>query len=430
MFWMVALALVVVLALVLVLPLWRGGSSRAVSRAAVNTGIYRERLAELQAQKESGGIDPEQFEQLRLELQRTLLDDVPDNPVESAGGRGRNAILIATLLACALPALGLLYYQRQPQQPEVRGLLSADRRMGPLVEEALWPGGSVPPQAGEDPVAFAQTLQRRLQRDGLRDVDGLMLLASTYMSLQQQDLAMEALGRAQALAPGRTDVALAGVQMSMGRHSGELTPESEELLRDVLRRQPGHQGALMLLGFAAFNSGDYPEAIEAWESILANRDPASEGASLLRNSIAEARRRMGSTSAASPPTASPTPAVAESSAPSLAVSVSVARELQEQVPSNAAVFVFARAAQGPPMPLAAVRRPATELPLEVVLNDDSAMLESMRLSNFQEVVVGARISSSGSPTAQAGDLEGSTATIRLDPGPQQITVLIDRLVGG
>ena len=75
------------------------------------------------------------------------------------------------------------------------------------------------------------------------------------------------------------------------------------------------------------------------------------------------------------------------------------------------MFIFARAASGPRMPLAIMRSTVKELPVKFSLDDSSAMSPAMKLSAFDQVVVVARISRSGTPTAQKGDLEGMTAVI-------------------
>jgi cytochrome c-type biogenesis protein CcmH len=80
------------------------------------------------------------------------------------------------------------------------------------------------------------------------------------------------------------------------------------------------------------------------------------------------------------------------------------------------------------MPLAAVRQPARGFPVQVVLDDSQAMTSSMKLSNFQQVVVGARISKSGGATANPGDLEGVSETLDLAKGPQSVSLMIDEVV--
>jgi cytochrome c-type biogenesis protein CcmH len=107
-------------------------------------------------------------------------------------------------------------------------------------------------------------------------------------------------------------------------------------------------------------------------------------------------------------------------------SVRLAPELKAKASPDDTVFIFARAAQGPPMPLAVKRAKVRELPLEFALDDSMAMAPGMQLSGFPRVIVGARVSKSGSATPQPGDLQGASATVANDAS--SVTVVIDSVV--
>ena len=93
---------------------------------------------------------------------------------------------------------------------------------------------------------------------------------------------------------------------------------------------------------------------------------------------------------------------------------------------NDVVFIFARAATGPRMPLAIAKAKVADLPYRFTLDDSMAMLPDMKISGFPQVVVGARISKSGSATPASGDLEGVGTPVR--PGASGVNVTIDRVV--
>ena len=217
----------------------------------------------------------------------------------------------------------------------------------------------------------------------------------------------------------------------MATQDGRLTRDSAHLISRVLREQPDHQGALMLFGFGAFNTGLYDEAIGAWERLLALRDPESEGVRLLRTSIARARElrdqreQQPASVASSTGTETSTPA---QTPPRIAVTVDLSPELEQRLAPEDTLFIFAKAAQGPPMPLAAVRQRAEGFPVQVVLDDSQAMLPSMKLSDFEEVVVGARISKAGDVMAKPGDLQGLSDRLTLAAGSQSVSVVIDQVV--
>ena len=90
------------------------------------------------------------------------------------------------------------------------------------------------------------------------------------------------------------------------------------------------------------------------------------------------------------------------------------------------LFVLARAAEGPKMPLAIVRMRVADLPLDFELDDSMAMAPQMTLSAFDQVVIVGRISKSGTAMPQAGDAEGFSITVK--PGTKNVKLKIDRIV--
>ncbi|MBA2593196.1 MAG: hypothetical protein H0U97_13470 [Gammaproteobacteria bacterium] len=101
---------------------------------------------------------------------------------------------------------------------------------------------------------------------------------------------------------------------------------------------------------------------------------------------------------------------------------------RERMSPSDTVLVFARAPKGPRMPLAVARCPAKDLPVTIVLDDSQAMAPEMRMSRFSEVLVGARVSRSGNPISQTGDLEGlADGIVALGKQPS-VLVTIDRVV--
>jgi len=106
--------------------------------------------------------------------------------------------------------------------------------------------------------------------------------------------------------------------------------------------------------------------------------------------------------------------------------VSLSGKLAGKTNPDDTVFVFARAAEGPRMPLAIIRRQVKDLPLTFRLDDSMSMSPAMKLSQFKQVVVGARISKSGNAAPQSGDLQGVSKTVNV--GDNNVAIVVDSLV--
>ena len=118
--------------------------------------------------------------------------------------------------------------------------------------------------------------------------------------------------------------------------------------------------------------------------------------------------------------------VADKAAASMMVTVSLSPEMAKKAAPEDVVFIFARATQGPRMPLAIVRKQVKDLPATVVLDDTQAMSPGMNLSSAPEVVVVARVSKSGDAKAQNGDLEGTSAPLKA--GTKAVAVNIGKVL--
>ncbi|MDH3438635.1 MAG: c-type cytochrome biogenesis protein CcmI, partial [Betaproteobacteria bacterium] len=210
--------------------------------------------------------------------------------------------------------------------------------------------------------------------------------------------------------------------MAQGRN---LEGEPEKLIARALAIDPANTKALALAATAAFNRRDYANAVQYWERMLTVLPPDSEAAQVVRSNIAEARSLAGGALAAASP-AAPAPALAPAPADAggrVSGVVKLAPELAGKIAPTDTVFVFARAAQGPRMPLAILRRQARDLPLEFTLDDSMAMTPAMKLSSFPQVVIGARVSKSANAVPQPGDLQGLSAPIQV--GANGVSVVID-----
>ncbi len=389
-----------------VLPLLKRGSNSGVSRNAINVAVYRDQLRELEADLRAGTLAQDQYERSRGEIETRLLQDV--SATEGAAARpGSNLGAIAFAIALPVCALAIYLVVGNPQAIQMAGT----------------PQSTAHGVSGEQMLAIVEKLAARM-RANPEDPEGWKILARSYAALGRFKEASEAYANATARSPGDAQLfadyadALA---MAQGR---SLEGEPEKLIARALAVDPRNVKALALAGTVAFSRKDYAKAEEYWERILAVVPPDSEFARGARANIAEARSLAGGTLAAPPP-AAPAAAPASPAADATRVSgtVKLAPALAAKVEPNDTVFIFARAAEGPRMPLAILRRQASDLPVEFALDDSMAMTPQMKLSSFPLVVIGARVSKSANATPQPGDLEGLSAPIK--SGANGVSVVID-----
>ena len=298
-------------------------------------------------------------------------------------GRPRGIFVLALLVAFALPlgAAGLYLLIGTP---------------------VALNGVEKQPEAMSIDQAVAE-LQAHLQTEP-KDAQGWQLLAQTYATMHKSAEARDAYERVLNLQPDST-VAMVGWAEadSIVRPDHRIEGRSLDLLQRAVQLEPDNQRGLWLLGISQFQHDRYAEAATTWRKLQPLLDPGSTVAKAVAEQIAVADARSGQ-----PPGTAQT---AAPDGPALQVQVSLAPKLKDQLHVGQTLFVYARAEQGPPMPLAVARLDAATLPATVTLTDAMGMTPQLKLSSATRVFVGARISNSGQAIAQSGDLEGDAGVV-------------------
>jgi cytochrome c-type biogenesis protein CcmH len=265
------------------------------------------------------------------------------------------------------------------------------------------------------------------------DLRGWILLARSYETLNRYADALLAYGNARRLGGDDPELLADYADALVMANGGRFNDEAGELLQRAVEGQPDNVKALWLMGHWKNQQGSSTEALDYWQRAAALLPAGSEDAAVIAQQINQVRQRLGMAPAAAapaamaagaasgtPPPASGTPAAASA----IQVTVSLAPALAANARSEDTVFIFARAVQGPRMPLAIVRKQVKDLPVTVTLDDSLAMSPAMTLSKFGQVTVGARVSPSGNAMPQSGDLEGSKSPVSVG-STEAVAITID-----
>jgi cytochrome c-type biogenesis protein CcmH len=384
-FWLLGAALALAALAWVLWPLLRGRPGGPVSRQAANVSIYRDQLRELEHDLAAGTLARADYERSRAEIEARLLEDVrePDAAPVRPARRGT-----ALALGAAIPVLALAVYLAVGNP----GMLSRQVEHGATVQQLE---------------AMTARLAARL-RENPDDAQGWQLLGRSYAALGRYAEAADAYARAAVRAPRDADLLVDFADVLAMARGQRLAGEPEKLVQRALELDPKNLKGLALAGTAAYERKDFAQAAAYWERMLPLVPAGSEDARMIEQNVAEARQLAGSPAASVQGTVSLSPALKDRAAP------------------DDLVFVFARAAEGPPMPLAVARARVRDLPYSFRLDDSMAMTPAMKLSAFPRVVIGARISKSGNATPQPGDLQGASAPVANDAG--EVRVVIDRVV--
>ncbi|MEN9531028.1 c-type cytochrome biogenesis protein CcmI [Aeromonas sp. HMWF014] len=417
-FWIVIAALLVLVSLALVVPLWRGEGKQSISRSALNKQLYRQRLLEIGEEREQG-ILAEEPDSL-IELQRSLLDDIPD--VEQTARGGKSLIWIPGVLVLVVVSLGL-YYQLGSWR-EVQRWQDANSRLGELSNRILVEQDAQVTE--QDLMDFMLALRTRL-KDEPNDYRGWLLLGRLSLDGNDPEMAREALERAYALAPQKAMVAVPYAQALM-MTGGEA--QADELLRSAIALDPANIEARSVYAFMALQKEDFKTALLRWREMLPLMEKGSTRYTMVERSIDYAEQQLKQRGMAAPSVPAiqseqaQTQASVQVQAGEFPLHVTLAPGIQ--LPEDAHLFVFAVIPNGPPMPIAVKRIAGPQFPLTLSLGDGDAMMEGSKLATYPQLQFKARLSRGGNVMNKEGAFEGVSAPIPTDAIPSApIDIRID-----
>lgn len=393
-FWLAAGLLALVAMAFLLIPLLRGRRAQAEEdRTALNVALYQERLAELDAQHAAGTLDDAQLQAGRAEAARELLADT-EGEGERRSRLGRAAPLLAAVL---LPLLGLGLYLHWGASEK----LALSREL------------AEPPHSMAE---MTERLEKAVQAQP-DSAEGWYFLGRTYMTQERFEDAAKAFERAANLSGRQSEVLGQWAQALYFANGKKMAGTAQALADEALKQNPEEVTTLGLMGIAAFEDQRYADAVDYWQRLVAALPADDPSRAAIQSGIERARQHLAERGEKLPEA----PAAAATAGVTLKVRVDLSDAVKGQVKPDDSVFVFARAVNGPPMPLAVKRLKVADLPDEVSLSDADAMMPQLKLSAFPQVELVARVSRAGN--AISGEWIGRSQPLSTaGAGDQAVTI--------
>lgn len=437
-FWIIS-GIFIVTALLFIIPtLLRNKDTQLknLEHDAVNITVYRDQLVELDKDLENDILSQEQYDKSKQELQQRMLQDVTEHEeVVIQKNKKIYNIALSTVIALMLPLGAVFLYLNIG---DTRGLLPQEQLASATQMNR---GGGGEDLAGHDFSAALETLIARLSNNP-EDIEGWVMLGRTYTAMERYTEASNTYAKLAELVPNNPQILSDYARVLGLKNQGTLAGKPTELLYEALRIDPEFPPALALAGHAEFEQEKYNEASAHWEKLLETIPPDSPLAKSVKDSIAEAKLlSSGGKEGASEksivmnesvtqtdiqPVNNTAVDTTETIALSVSGQVNIKPELVTKAASNDTLFIYARASNGPKMPLAILRLKASDLPAAFTLTDDMAMMPTMKMSSFPEIVIEARISKSGQAVPSSGDLQGFSKPIKL--GSNDVEIVIDKQI--
>lgn len=401
-FWISTIILSLAAVVLIVLPFVnKKANNDEVLRDELNKAFYKDRLDELEVEAEEGLVDDQQ--ELIADLKQSLLDDVPAEKQAKKTKISSVAVVVPSVIFTVVLSYGM--YFKFGAMDDVKHWQQVSANLPELSKKLMSAeGGALTDDELED---LTLALRTRLHYQP-QDSTGWLLLGRIALANRDAQTAIDAMERAYKLEPNNEDVQLGFAQALM------LSPDEAEqnqarlLLSRLVQKDYVDLRVFSLLAFDAFERQDYPSAVKYWSIMQQMIGPQDSRYEMLSRSIESAQKKMGNLMG-----------VAEGK------SVAVTLELSEQVNADpdAVLIVSVHRADGSPMPVAAARYPLGAFPRTVVLDDGNSMMEGIKLSSLETLMVRARLDTDGNVATREGDWYGESEVVELG---SPVTLSIDQ----
>ncbi len=411
-FWVIVVLLIIAALLFIIPPLFQkrdeNSESEQSKRDELSVAVFKDQVVELERDLNNGSLSQEQFELAKQDIERELLESTQAEKVmQTSGDETVNALIAkasAWVIIISLPIMTIAFYNSFGGGPEAFDpsliQVDAEGHQGSNVEEMI------------------ATLTQRLEANP-DDAEGWAMLGRSYYFVQQYGPSAQSYANAIAKQQVENPDLYADYADALAlANNRNLQGKPMEAVIRAIALDPNHTKSLWLAGTGAYQARDWAEAKRYWEHLLSLMPQGSENAQMIEANLSEIYQLLGQAA----PEQGSTQAAANSVVHG---TVELDPAISTQVSPDDVVFIFARAANGPRMPLAILRKQVSDLPISFTLDDSMAMTPEMKLSSFSELVIGARVSKSGTAMAGAGDIEGLSGVIRLSDGNEVNLIISD-----
>jgi cytochrome c-type biogenesis protein CcmH len=400
------LCLVLALAFVLYPFIRASNEITSQERNALNVTLHKEYLVVIEQQLANGDIEQVVFDQLKAEAEDKLLSDYNDEKAVYGGqvmprwiGLALGFIVIAGSVVL-YQQLGAITDWRLSNQYHLLA------KQGDALDQQEYKAYIDKVAAHAEGSAYAQ--------------DWWFVAAQGYLANDDYSKSINSFQRLQELRPDDGSVMANLGQAIYLANNRNMSEQASDWLNKALAIDPTNTTALGVFGINAFEQADYAQAISYWNKALAVLPPFSRQAQILTQGVTNAKQALTQQSSG--------PTEVESDVDSTNREIQINLSLGESVSyaPEQSIFVFATAVNGPRFPLAAVKLTASQLPINITLDESNAMQSGVSIAQYDNIIVSARLSINSDPIATAGDWQSESLALDLSKALEPVELVINQ----
>ena len=234
-------------------------------------------------------------------------------------------------------------------------------------------------------------------RDNPNDINKLVMLANSYTLSQRFNDSASIWDKIVKL-DGSSETLLRAADAHTYANKGAVNTTAQNFIDRALQLTPQHPQGLWMAGMSAVQKGNLKQGKEFWQRLhpllLNQPEQQQELATLISELDSELANNLQTEQ----------PIKNALTGASITINVSLDPEVVAQTKATDTVFVFARATEGSPAPLAVKQLQVSDLPITIELTEKDAMIPQMTISTFPNITISAKVSKSGNPSNRDGDI--------------------------
>ncbi|WAJ69253.1 c-type cytochrome biogenesis protein CcmI [Catenovulum adriaticum] len=397
---------------------WYRKSHQLQLNQSLQVNLYQEKLHELTADLNAGNIDAESYEAAKDDLKLQLASELANIQSHSSIKFKRGYVWLLPIITLVLVCV-IYFGQGKPEQ--MQQFYQAEQQTSEFAKKLLSGNENF---SKDELTSFYIGLRNKLASES-DDATGWLLLGRVAYSLGHLENSMQAYERSLELSPNKYSTLLSYAQVLISTNDDKYREKALDAYNQILKQAPQDAEALTMAGYVAFQLDRKDAARVYWRSALQTLDEKDNRIQAIAQAMPDLAQELG---IALPKLATQTPTSSQKQTETDGVSKKIKVNLlvSESTHAKLAQFkylvVFARPQLSGP-PAAVVRLPISgELPKQLTLSDENAMMANFNLSSLSQAYVTVRLSKDADVALADNDVEVNSAQLTLDDLIHTVTI--------
>lgn len=415
-FYIVVSGLIVFVLLLVAYP-WLRKKDHEKSDNLSNTQVVKQRLKELERERQEGLISEQDMSQAVTELKVALVEE--STAVPSVHGRAIVPLIVGGFIAIAI---GVWVYATVNQISKIQQATQAIDALPQLSEQLA--NGDASNFTEQDIVSLTLAIRQRL-RTTPDDDTGWMYLGRLLLTLGQDVQAIEAIDRAVSIAPKNASHRITLAQALMTTGDVNNLNRAQRTLSELLQETPQNDNLALMMAVVSAQLGDLSNLTHYYLQVKDKLPSDSDIGRRLAMRLKALELELNGEDSSS--VNQPVMTAASERQTGFTITVDVSDSARAGLPKEGFLIVFAQDSMSDnKMPAAVVKLPLSGFPVSVTLNTDNAMMPQYTLASLSKVILTARVSADGNVSVSPGEWEGSVTSDVVQNELVNVNLLIEK----